>query len=231
MHDLTVRDVMREGGFETVAADAPTGEVVARFLARRTDVLFAVDPDGVLVGILDIQDAKRFFGADEGEPGALRPRPVPTLRPDQRLSEVLGAFFVASVEELPVVSPEGRLVGVLAERDVVGAYDREVLRLAVPLTRVVHDGPDGRRTDFLELPPGEVLEVVPVGPALAGRSLRELELPRRFGCAVLAVRTPTPDGAPPARRPALPETVLVEGEDLVVIGPIAGVQALGAGPA
>ena len=226
MHDITVGDIMREEGYETISAGAATDAIVARFLCRRTDVVFAVDECGALAGVIDIQDAKRFFAEADASGRALQPRAVTTLRPDQRLSEVIGAFFAATVDELPVVDRDGRLVGVLAERDVVAAYSREVLRQAAPLTRVVQDGPEGRRTDFLELPPGEVLEVIPVRPWMVGCTLRELALPERFTCAVLAVRTPSDDGSPPARRPALPETRLLSGEEIVVIGPIAGVHAL-----
>lgn len=226
MHDITVGDIMREEGYETVPVGAVTGDIVARFLSRRTDVVFVVGAGGVLEGIIDIQDAKRFFAEPDDTGHALHPRKITTLRAEQRLSEAIGAFFAATVEEMPVVSADGRLVGVRAERDVVAAYHREVLRQAVPLTRVVQEGPEGRRTDFLELPPGEVLEVVPVRPWMVGRTLRDLGLPRRFECAVLAVRVPSPDGSPPTRRPALPETLLADREELVVIGPVAGVQAL-----
>lgn len=226
MHDITVGDIMREDGFETVSAGSVTAEIVGRFLSRRADVLFVVDDQGRLTGIIDIQDAKRYFVEPDATERALQPRKVTTLTPDQRLSEAIGSFFAATVEELPVVSPDGRLVGVLAERDVVAAYNREVLRQAVPLTRVLQNGPGGRRTDFLELPPGEVLEVIPVRGWMVGRTLRDLALPRRFECAVLAIRTPSEDGGPPIRRPALPETLLSEGDDLVVIGPVAGVEAL-----
>jgi Trk K+ transport system NAD-binding subunit len=61
---------------------------------------------------------------------------------------------------------------------------------------------------------------------MAGRTLRELALPRRFECAVVAVRTPSSDGGPLRRRPGLPETRLEAGDQLVVIGPAAGVAAL-----
>ncbi len=226
MHDLTVGDVMREDGFELVAAGATTGEVVARFLSRRTDTVLVVDAERRLVGVIDIQDAKRFFATSDETGHALQPRPVATLAPAQRLSDAIGAFFASPVEELPVVDVDGKLVGVLAERDVVAAYNREVLRQAVPLARVVHEGPGGVRTDFLELPPGEVLEVVPVHPWMVGRTLRELGLPARFQCAVLAIRSQNEDGSPARRRAALPETLLGAREELVVIGPAAGVRAL-----
>lgn len=226
MHDLTVGDIMRADRLETVTLGAGTGEIVARFLSRRTDVVLVVDAQGAFVGIIDIQDAKRFFAQPDETERALQPRVVVTLRPEQRLSDAIGAFFTASIEELPVVSSDGTLLGVLAERDVVAAYNREVLRQSVPLTRVVQDGPEGRRTDFLELPPGEVLEVIRVRAWMVGRTLRELGLPQRFECAVLAVRVPSDDGSPPRRRPALPETVLAADEEIVVIGPIAGVHAL-----
>lgn len=226
MHDLAVGDIMREEEFETVRAGAPTGEIVARFLARRAHAVFVLNADDTFAGIIDIQDAKRYFGHPEAAAQSMQPRRITTLAPDQRLSDAIGAFFSAPVDELPVVSADGRLVGVLAERDVVAAYNREVLRQAVPLTRVVQEGPAGPRTDFLELPPGEALEVVPVAPWMVGKTLRELGLPRQFECSVLAIRVPSEDGGPAQRRPALPETRLGEGDELVVIGPVEGLAAL-----
>ena len=230
MHDITVGDIMHIDGLERVRPGAGTGEIVARFLSRRTDVVFVVDDDDTYRGVIDIQDAKRFFAQDDASGPALRPRSVATLAPEQRLSDAMGAFFTAQLQELPVVGRDGRLLGALAERDVVAAYNREVLRQAVPLTRVVQQGPDGRRTDFLELPPGEVLEVVPVPGWMVGRTLRELALPQRFGAAVIALRSPCEDGGPPRRRPALPDTLLNADDELVLIGPVDGVRALAEDP-
>lgn len=231
MHDLRVTDIMREGSGARIGAAASGAEVVALFLSHRIDRIYVLDAEGKLSGTIDIQEAKQHFASPHAgiASAAALGRPVPTVRPSQRLSEVLGLFFAESLDELPVIDDAGRLLGVLTERDVVGAYDREVLRLAVPLTRVVQEGPEGRRTDFLELPPGEVLEVVPAPSWMHGRTLRELGLPQRCACTVIAVRSVGERGGDPVRRPGLPGTRIEAGEELVLLGPVEQVRLLAEG--
>lgn len=228
---LRAVNIMRETGHEVLVAGAAPSEIVARFLSRRVDRLYIVDEAGRLQGTIDIHDAKGLLAHPDEVASPPAVRRISTLGPDQPLDEVIGFFFTSNTDELPVCDAAGHLLGTVIERDVVAAYNREVLRNAVPLARVEHADESGHHTDFLELPPGEVMAAVPVASWMVGRALRELALPGTFGCTVLAVRAPAGDDGVSRRRPALPDTVVDVGDDLLLIGPEAGVRALQSGQA
>lgn len=224
---LTVADVVRSEGFETIDPAAPVGEAVNRFLARRVDCLYVRSEDGRYGGVIDLQDLKSLFGQGAAT-GALaeRVREVAPLREELDLGQAIGAFFRCRREELPVVDAHGSLVGVLVERDVVAAYNREVLRQSTPLARVVQETADRSRTDFLELPEGMALEVVDVPASAVGRTVREEDLGARFGCTILAIRSAPDEDGERARRAVTPGSSFAAGDDVVVLGPTEAIERL-----
>ncbi len=221
MHDLKVKDLMRSEGLPVVALDASMPAVVDRFLTERHEELFVVDADGRLHGLVHIQDVKRILAG--GTPGggleSVETRSLPHLRPEQSLADTLPLFFHADLEELPVVDGDGCLVGSLKERHVMGAYHQEVLRKEAVLARVSSETDAGRQTDFFELPPGQKLRVHVVGGEHAGQNLRELALPRRKGCTVIAIVSRDEKGQE-RRLPADANRPLREGDRLIMLGPV-----------
>lgn len=227
MQNLTVADLLREGDATTIAADAPFEQLAACFLRHHVDLVFVVEEGGRLHGVVELIDIKGQLVAPT--PGLtvadVETRDVPTLTERQTVGEALRRFFEADLDALPVVDAEGRLVGVLHERDVIGALDREVLRHDALLARIESGGPGERRTDYFELPPGRVMRAVPVGPSLAGQDLRQLGLTRRYHVTVLAVVREDEAGHE-LRLPADADLRLQDGDRLVVMGPAADVEAL-----
>lgn len=123
---LRVGQVTARAGWVSVGPDAGYDEMVAHFLERSDDELFVVE-GGRPLGLVDIQDLKRAMVDPSARPGtnarALL-RPAPTARPEQPLAAVMEVFFRTGLEVLPVVDDEGRMVGVVSERAVVGALER-----------------------------------------------------------------------------------------------------------
>jgi CBS domain-containing protein len=105
--------------------------------------------------------------------------------------------------EVPVVAPgpPPRFLGIVTRRDLLGAFDREVLQRDVLVTRVVWFDGQREAADYLELPRGQRVELVAPPPWLLGRGVDIGDLHRRCGVTVLGVRVsegtgllePTPD--------------------------------------
>ena len=136
-------------------------------------------------------------------------------------------FARSDFERLPVVGDDGTFRGVLAKRDLLAVYAQEVLgRPAVLSTFVASDQP-GSKGSAVELPPDFALRSLGVPEALVGRTLAECALPPKLGVRVIEIKRPgrsapewiVPDAA----------TVLVAGDELIVLGPTAAVEALAAG--
>jgi uncharacterized protein with PhoU and TrkA domain len=83
----------------------------------------------------------------------------------------------------------------------------------------------GASKDYVELPPDFALRLVPVPPALFGRTLAEARLPQSLGVRVIEVKRQRP-GAPAERVMPAAETVLRSGDALIVIGPTAAISRL-----
>ena len=195
---------------------------------RRVRDVFVVDPEGLYHGLIDIQDVKGLLNQphDELTVDDVERRDVPSLGAELPLSEAMPIFFRHDLDELPVVDATGRLVGVLSERDVIAAFHREVLRKESPFTRVESgEGPD-KRVDFLELPEGLRIGAVGVGERFGGKTLRELDLPARFGVTVVAVDVWDAPTQRAKRSPPRADLVVHAEDRLIVLGPDASIADL-----
>jgi CIC family chloride channel protein len=216
---IRVRDVMR-ANVPLLPPMITVAEVVKTFLTTRVKALYIGDGHDHLLGAIDFQDAKAGFDKPELEGvcvAADMARPVPTLSPEASIVEANEALWRSEHEQLPVTEPDGRFLGILTRRDLLGAIDREILRRNVLLAKVRYRGDEGTVTDFFELPLGQRLEQVPVPPSLEGRTFAELDLRARFGMNVLAVVRPSPEGDVHRFSPNASDRV-APGDVLVVIG-------------
>lgn len=182
-------DLLRAGGYETASPDTPVAALAARFLARPIDVVYLVDQDGLYRGRVDLQDIKPHLARPGPERLAsqIATQEPPPLREETKVSQALRGFFRWEVDELPVLDEHGHLVGVLSERDVVAAWQSMVVREGELMAGFTSGSPQDRHTDFVELPHGQALDAVDVGPTRAGATLRELRLPQLHGITVVAL--------------------------------------------
>lgn len=225
MHEILVGDIFRSDGFEKVVEGTPLTEIVACFLRRRVEEVYVVDADGLYRGTVHIQDVKGAM-ADPASTGVTRVRVVATAGVTESLASVLPRFFDAPGDALPVVDGGGRLVGVLAERDVVAAYHREALRKDARLAHVVSRSETGEHDDYLELPEGQAMEGVLVGLKRAGTTLRQLKLPQEYGCTVVAMSLWDAAAGDWHREAVDPDRALLAEDRLIVVGPADAVKRL-----
>lgn len=225
---LSAEDLARED-LETLSPSDPYARVVDRFLATRRQRLFVVEDDRLL-GSISLHDIKHAL-RDSDAGGVVLAHdlmvPVPSVvRASDRLHRAAEVFARSEYERLPVIDAEGRFRGVLAKRDLLAVYAQEVLgRPAVLSTFVASDQP-GSKGSAVELPPDFALRAVRLPDELAGKTLAEARLTQRLGIRVIELKRPggagwewiVPDAA----------TVLAANDELIVLGPTAGVDALAA---
>jgi CIC family chloride channel protein len=96
-----------------------------------------IDETGHMVGIISLQDVKGILHDKElhlsATVGDICTRNVLTLTPDDNIYTAMTYFDVRGIAEIPVVeSPEEQwVVGMLKRRDVIDAYNREVLKKGI----------------------------------------------------------------------------------------------------
>lgn len=97
-----------------------------------------VDDSGKMTGIISMQDVKNILHKAEEERvcylvGGVCNRDVIMLTPDDSLYTAMQLFDIKGIEEIPVVEDlENRwVVGMLKRRDVIAAYNHEVLKKGI----------------------------------------------------------------------------------------------------
>ncbi len=219
LQTLKATDIMR-GDVEPLSANAPFQALVDQFSSTRVRVLYVVDSAGMYLGAIDLHAVKGILEASElGQLliASELAQPTPVVESDATLALLNERLWLIDNGELPVVD-HGRFLGVVTRRDLLGAIDREILRRDLLVARFGwHDAQGEQHTDYVELPAGQQISRVSVPGWMAGRTIRELDIRRRFGVNVVAVvRTDTEGNE--TRRSAEAGKRFERGEDLIVLG-------------
>ncbi len=117
-----VADLMRADP-PVVPATAPFAEIARMFLSVRVNNLYVLDAAGHFAGVVSLHDIKPYLAepalADLVLARDILHEDFPRLAPEQSLNEALGGFLGIAAERLPVVGPDGKLIGSLAKGDLL----------------------------------------------------------------------------------------------------------------
>jgi CIC family chloride channel protein len=92
---------------------------------------------GRMVGIISLQDVKTILHDEElrlsATVGNICARKVVTLTPSDTLYDAMTQFVIKGIEEIPVVESKEEMwvVGMLKRREVIAAYNREILKRGI----------------------------------------------------------------------------------------------------
>jgi CIC family chloride channel protein len=206
-----------------VNAATPFSEVRQIFAETRARNIFVGDGETGFLGAIDLHAVKLFLDSDELDRTVVAKDLVvatPVAAPDDTLLEIAHKLHRLDLGDLPVIDggPPWQLLGVITRRDLLAAFDREILKRDLLVTKIVwHEG--GRlASELLELPEGARIAEIRVTRELAGRTLRDTKIREKEGVNVIAVvRGGKHDEARTLL--ATPETELESGDRLVVVVP------------
>jgi CIC family chloride channel protein len=217
---LKVADIMRRD-VALVPRTMPLPEIVSAFLRSRSLFLYVGDEKGRLEGVVDIHNIKESFHERELSGLILAEdllTEVPFATPTEPLTSVNEKLWFRDVGQIPVVDgPDTRLfLGIVTQRDLLGAFDSEVLKHKHLLARVRTVG-ETSEIGYLELPEKHRVAEIPMPRALEGRTIAETALRSRYGVSVLAIKRYARDGS---ERRFVPEPAdrFAAGDVLVVLG-------------
>ena len=185
--------------------------------------------DGLFLGEIAVNDLPRILQQDGIESrrkakDIMHPN-YPFTGPDVSLMECVRTFGLSGVQELPVVDPHThRFLGVIDYRDIFKLYNREVLREGTLGLKFITKTEETPRSDYVNIPEGYVVELVPVVGKLAGRSIKELDLRGRYNITIVAIKSGTAMDAsseiPKATR------ILTRKDALIVVGEKSDIASL-----
>jgi CIC family chloride channel protein len=206
--------------------------VVDRVLGSEHTEFFVVNDREELEGTIHLREFTRMLVEQEAlvpivvARDLAEPNP-PTVNEDDDLDLVMQLFSIEGRDEV-AVAPESeprRIVGSVHKKDVIHAYNREVLRrdLAGSVSNTVLVASKGQQ---VALGGGYVLQEIQPPPRFFGRSLRELNLAANTGVHIVLLRKRAADDGRPAIRVPTADDVIAEGDRLVVSGTRASVESL-----
>jgi CIC family chloride channel protein len=232
LSSLTVADVMRED-IKLVPRSTPLPEIVQAFLHSRSLYLYIGDEEGRLLGVIDLHDIKETLPERDISNLVIAEdllQEIPFVTRSEPLTSVNEKLWFRDLGQLPVVdsAENRRFLGIVTRRDLLGAFDREVLlhNRLVARVRMFREG--GSEMDYFELPEKHRLVQVDVPPAIEGRTVAESGLRNRYGVSVLAVKRLSRGGLERRFVPG-PEDRLQHGDVLIVLGTDEAVARLKAG--
>jgi len=231
LRSLYVHDVVdREP--ETLPSSASFQEVVDRVLQSDHTEFFVVDEAGQLEGSFQLRTFTRMLVDGDALMSVVVARDLAeasafSIGEDDNLEMVMRLFSSGPHEEIPVV-PAGeprRLVGSVHKKDVIHAYNQEVLRrdLAGAVSNTVLAADRGQQ---VELGGGYVLRDLQPPPRFVGHSIRELDIQATTGVHVVLIREGSSESGGGAIRVPTPDDRIGEQDRLVVSGTRAAVEAL-----
>ena len=204
----------------TVPPDLPARALMERFLSSRRHLMHVVDRDGRYHGLIAIQDMLAT-SEDRNLDGAIvaadLARTIPSVAPEDSVSLIMERFWFQEFGELPVLGggDPPRFAGVVTRRDILGAFDREVLRRKIMTAR--YKMGTKHASAALPLVGDYDVEEVPTPPSFFGMTLAELSLPTNFQLTALALKRGALDD-PEEFIPPPTDQPLRSGDRLVLMG-------------
>jgi CIC family chloride channel protein len=228
LRTLFVRDVLDRSP-EKVKPSTRFAEILDLVVGSDHTAFFVVDDAGHLLGAISLAQLRALIfqrellhhlvvAADLLDAGCAR------VTEKDDLDLVVQLMASSGASEIPVVDEAGALVGSVHERDVMEAYNEELLRrdLAGGITaRMALAG----RAQRVDLGGGAVVAELPAPRSFHGRTLLELDLRRRSGVEVVLVRHRVAAGAASVRFPQAEDRIR-EGDALVVAGRADAIERL-----
>jgi CIC family chloride channel protein len=231
LKSLYVHDIVDRSP-EALPRSANLEAILDRVLESGRTEYFVLDEREELVGTIQLRELTRMLVEQDllrnvvvaGD--LMEPHPAVTTEDDD-LDLVMQMFSRGVDEELPVVASDDprRLVGSVHKRDLIHAYNQEVMRrdLAGQVSSNVLVASRGQQ---VELGGGYVLQEIQPPPRFFGKTIRELAIGQTWGVQVVLLRGRGTEAGRPAIRVPTADDTIHEGDRLVVAGTKAAVESL-----
>lgn len=176
-----------------VKANANFQEILATIADSNNSECFVENLKGELIGVIPMRNIRKvildrdyleniLIGLD------IMDENVPFVSKNDTLDHAMKLFSQCEIEELPVISSVDNktLVGTITRKSVIDIYNRELNRrnMAQELSSSVKLLEKNKEIEFL---PGTKIVQIPIPGDFAGKSIRELNIRRRFGVEILVI--------------------------------------------
>lgn len=191
LKSVQVKEIMRKE-IVLVPEDTSLPVLVAKLLESHHSTFYTTDGNGNLTGaiseselrpiITEYEQVKDFIVAKD-----IARHEVTTVIETDDLDFVLRLFGQRNIDDFPVRSEDGKIVGSITRQDVIAAYNRESLKYNLA---------DGLANELKHIEKIEAAKVAEgysiierrVPPKFVGKSVIDLQLRREYGLEVLMIK-------------------------------------------
>ena len=195
LRSILVEEVM-EDDFQLVRADLPLADLLPMLISGNRPVAGVVTSDGQFIGNVELHHIRQVI-LDNEELGTLvvaadaADLATPHAVPKDGLDWVMHQFGRSEHNELPVCDSHEnrRVIGVVTKQAVIDAYNKRMIQ--EDLTGGFGSFMDRVRDGLsVEIRPGIHLAEIEVPTSWAKKTLKEVDLRRRFGVGVVLITRP-----------------------------------------
>ncbi len=224
---IPVKDVLRHDE-ASIRENAKFDTLVRLALDTHRNVIFTLDDGDLLTGVISLRDLKYVLSHPEELTHIhhitdFSEELTPVLV-TQSLDTVVDRFAETGFDRLPVVDPQGRLVGSVIVSDTMRRYNQEVANrnIAIELgARITaHD-----KSHKLHIGGDTVIAEIEAPEWMVGRELAELGLRSRYHVSVFLVKEMHEHGEPRYITPSA-GYIFRKGDTLLLSGTDKGIEAL-----
>jgi CIC family chloride channel protein len=225
MQATKVRDVMNKN-MVVLNESKDFNDLLKEVINSNEAYYFVVDNKGKYQGSFNVHDVKEVLN-EKSLAGLVVAKDLvpisvsPSIEMDATLAQCMRKFGIYEMEELPVVEDENskRLIGKVGRRDIINVYNREILRQGSLGLKFIQGklSETSPTQNYVDLPDGCEINVIPVTTAIQGHTLQELDIRHNYAVTVVAINRIGERGD---REVIIPDSEenLKRGDMLVVIG-------------
>lgn len=221
LKSLRVDSVMSDEMPRVMEGDS-LGRMLESMSDTRSETLYVTRDGGRYAGRIDFGDVRQALADADVLSGLVvagdlvREDKI-VVTPEESLDVVMRIFAGRSPDELAVTSTDGRLVGVVARRHLLDAYNQELLKR--DMASSMGDAVSSAASHEVQLGGDSRMVEVDAPGSLTGRALRDLDVRSRYGVQILLVRRQEPGGSEDRIEVVPgPDTVLQRGDRLLLVG-------------
>ncbi|MBZ0178165.1 MAG: chloride channel protein [Melioribacteraceae bacterium] len=194
LKSVQVKDIMRKE-IVLLPEDTPLPVIVTKLLESHHSTFYTSDAKGNLTGaisenelrpiITEYEQVRDFIVAKD-----IARHELTTVKETDDLHFVLNLFGQRNIDEFPVYSEEGKIVGSITRQDVISAYNRESLKYNLA-DGLAHDLKNIEKIEAAKVAEGYSIIERRVPAKFVGKSVIDLQLRRNYGLEVLMIKQQT----------------------------------------
>lgn len=212
-----------------VDRNEPLSEVIEQLVESRFKEVFVVDREKRLLGQISLEDVKHYLKEEHRFRESLiaedvMNREIKMLLPEETLDVAMKYFDEHDYDAIPVVEDmmTRKYIGYVTLRDVVAAYNNEIVKHDFVGTiqsslRVVEKEKKAR------VGKGYELREIDVPFYCIGRSIKELDIRKKYGVEVLLIKNPGEEEKSKGILP-YPEYMFQPGDKLLLLGELESIK-------